>query len=178
MNTHLNNLNNILVIKNNSMPIDILSNQLINKITSLNNIHTKYEFTNILYESELTDIFEKQKLHSNNPILLYLNNCINTEIANSKIFKNIILNGRHYNIFIILVLQHDIHFSPQLRINLDSVFVFKDESIDSIKNLYDNYFGFIPSIEDFNESIKKLKDDEFLYSKNNNLYKYKIEKNV
>lgn len=178
MDIYLNGSNNILLIGKKSLSNDLLSSDLINQITSFNNIETKYTFTNTCSETDLTTIFEKQKQQSCEPVLLYLNDCINIEIGGSKIFKNIILNGRHCNIFVVLFLQYPIHFSPAIRINFDSVFICKEEKISSIKQLYDNYFDFIPTIEEFDGLVKNLKKNEFLYSKNEKVYNYHIATDI
>ena len=174
MNTALTDSNNIILIGNKSLSNDLLLNDLITQISSLNNIETKYTFTNTCTETELTTIFEKQQQQSHEPVLLYLNNCINDEISGSEIFKNIILNGRHINIFTVLFLQYPIHFSPKIRINFDLVFMCKEKILNIIEKLYDDYFGFIPTIEEFNGLIENLKKDEFLYSKNNEVFNYSI----
>jgi hypothetical protein len=177
MNSCLTGSNNILLIGKKSSSNDLLSNNLITQVTSLNNIETKYTFANTCTESDLTAIFEKQQQFCE-PVLLYLNDCINIEIVESEIFNNLILKGRHFNIFIVLSLQYPINFCPEIRSNFDLTFICK-EGIATIKTkLYDRYFGFIPSIEEFNGFIETLNKDEFLYSKDNKLYNYSIISDV
>lgn len=89
MNEILTRTNNILIIGKYSKQQFLLTYDLINKITSFNNIKTKVTFTN---ESEI-DIMGILEYKKNNPIpiLIYFNDCINFEMSNNSYFKQLIL---------------------------------------------------------------------------------------
>jgi hypothetical protein len=63
--------------------------------------------------------------------------------------KEIFLNGRHYNIFFILTMQYPVGIPPELRSNIDYVFIFNEPSIANRKKLYDGYGSCIPSFDHF-----------------------------
>lgn len=63
--------------------------------------------------------------------------------------KAIFLNGRHYNIFFILTMQYPIGIPPDLRSNIDYIFIFNEPSVANRKKLYDNYCGMIASFDHF-----------------------------
>jgi hypothetical protein len=66
-----------------------------------------------------------------------------------KTIKNIFFNGRHYNFLFILTMQYPLGITPELRSNIDYVFVFNEPSIKNRKKIYDDYAGMIPSFDHF-----------------------------
>lgn len=63
--------------------------------------------------------------------------------------KTIFMNGRHFSVFFILSLQYVIGIPPNLRTNIDYVFVFRDTSIANRRKLYENFGGCIPTFHMF-----------------------------
>lgn len=59
----------------------------------------------------------------------------------SKIVKFIFMNGRHYDIIVILAAQHVMQLTPDLRSNCDYVVCLKESNSTVMKNLYTNFFG-------------------------------------
>jgi hypothetical protein len=66
-----------------------------------------------------------------------------------KTIKNIFFNGRHYNILFILTMQYAQAIPPELRSNIDYVFIFNESSVANRKKIYDAYCGMIPSFDHF-----------------------------
>lgn len=66
-----------------------------------------------------------------------------------KTIKNIFFNGRHYNFLFILTMQYPLGITPELRSNIDYVFVFNEPSIKNRKKIYDDYGSVLPSFEHF-----------------------------
>jgi hypothetical protein len=66
-----------------------------------------------------------------------------------KTIKNIFFNGRHYNYLFILTLQYMMGITPELRSNLDYVFIFNESSIKNKRKIYEDYAGIIPSFDYF-----------------------------
>jgi hypothetical protein len=66
-----------------------------------------------------------------------------------KTIKNIFFNGRHYNFLFILTMQYPLGITPELRSNIDYVFVFNEPSVKNRKKIYDDYCGMIPSFDHF-----------------------------
>ena len=175
---NFNGGNNILIIGDNPS----LNTLLLNKIMqSFNHIKTKYTFTNTCTETDLMNIIEHQKqTYGDEPVLVYLNNCINAEFSRNRQFTNMILNGRHLNIFVVLFMDHPVHFSSQIIVNFDTVIMYKDNKYnhDIRQMVYEDYFGFIPTFGEFNACVENSANNEILYTtwKQNTLYtnvKYK-----
>ncbi len=76
--------------------------------------------------------------------------------------KSVFMNGRHYSILFILALQYCIGIPPNLRSNIDYIFIFRDNSIINRKKLYENYGGCIPSFQMFSSLMDNLDKFECL----------------
>lgn len=59
----------------------------------------------------------------------------------SKVVKFIFMNGRHYDIIVVLAAQHIMQLTPDLRSNCDYVVCLKETNSQVMKNLYSNFFG-------------------------------------
>jgi len=70
-----------------------------------------------------------------------------------KTIKEIFMNGRHFNIFFLLTLQYATGIPPELRNNIDYVFIFNEPSIKNRKKIYEDYAGMIPSFDAFNNIL-------------------------
>ena len=66
-----------------------------------------------------------------------------------KTIKNIFFNGRHYNFLFMLTMQYPLGITPELRSNIDYVFIFNEPSVKNRKKIYDDYAGMIPSFDHF-----------------------------
>lgn len=83
-----------------------------------------------------------------------------------KSIREIFFNGRHYNIFFILTMQYPVGIPPELRSNIDYIFIFNEPSIKNRKKLYDDYAGMIPSFDHFCNILDSCtKDHECLVIK-------------
>ncbi len=67
--------------------------------------------------------------------------------------KNIFFNGRHYNLFFILTMQYPQGIPPELRSNIDYVFIFNEPSVQNRKKIYEAYAGMIPTQDYFNNIL-------------------------
>ena len=53
--------------------------------------------------------------------------------------KDIFFNGRHYNIFFLLSLQYSMGITPNLKTNIDYIFVFSDSSLKNKRKIYEDF---------------------------------------
>lgn len=66
-----------------------------------------------------------------------------------KTIKNIFFNGRHYNLLFILTMQYPLGITPELRSNIDYVFIFNEPSVKNRKKIYEDYCSIIPTFDHF-----------------------------
>jgi len=78
--------------------------------------------------------------------LIVLDDCLHdSSWQKTKSIKNIFMNGRHFGIFFILAIHYVAGIPPNLRSNIDYIFIFRDYSIQNRRKLYENFGGSIPS---------------------------------
>ncbi len=65
--------------------------------------------------------------------------------------RNCFMNGRHWKIFFMLTMQYCMDLTPDLRANVDYVFVLRENVLANREKLYKNFFGIFPSFDVFNQ---------------------------
>lgn len=73
--------------------------------------------------------------------------------------KNIIFNGRHYNILSILTTQYAQSIPADFRGNMDYVFIFNEPSITNRRKIYEAYASCIPSFDGFCNILDRCTED-------------------
>ncbi len=82
--------------------------------------------------------------------MLVFDDCLHdNKWQSAKSIKNVFMNGRHFNICFLLSMQYVIGIPPNLRTNVDYVFVYRDYSPTNRKKIYQNYGASIPSYQVF-----------------------------
>jgi len=61
------------------------------------------------------------------------------------------MNGRHWKIFFMLTMQYCMDLSPDLRANVDYVFVARENVIQNREKIYKSFFGIFPNFDMFNQ---------------------------
>jgi hypothetical protein len=59
------------------------------------------------------------------------------------------LNGRHVKIFVIITMQYPLGIPPNLRTNVDYVFIMRENNIQNRRRIYESYAGCFASFEIF-----------------------------
>lgn len=105
-------------------------------------------------ETKMTGKSENGKLPENN-LFIVLDDMLHDaqNWKKEKTIKNIFFNGRHYNFLFILTMQYPLGITPELRSNIDYVFIFNEPSIKNRKKIYDDYASAIPSFDAFNNIL-------------------------
>jgi hypothetical protein len=101
-------------------------------------------------ESKADGLSETGK-HPSNNLFIVLDDMLHDaqNWKKEKTIKSIFFNGRHYNFLFILTMQYPLGITPELRSNIDYVFVFNEPSIKNRRKIYDDYASCIPSFEHF-----------------------------
>lgn len=98
--------------------------------------------------------------------------------AKGHIFKEIMLQGRHYALPFMLAMQYCIGIEPETRSQFHFVFLLSESNIDNKKKLYKNYAGFFPTYNDFNQVFTEITNDYGCMVINNRLKTNDISKKV
>lgn len=116
---------------------------------------------------------------------LILDDCMyNKAITKDKNIRCIFMNGRHYKIFLLITMQHGLGLPPDLRSNIDYVFIFRNNIVKEREKIYNHYAGMFPTFDVFNqvmnqctENFECLVIDNKIQSNNinDNVYWYKAQ---
>jgi hypothetical protein len=98
------------------------------------------------------------------------------------------MNGRHWKIFFMLTMQYCMDLTPDLRANVDYVFILRENIVQNREKLYKSFFGVFPTLAMFAQVMDACTENyECLVldntSKSNKIqdcvfwYKAKIRKN-
>lgn len=81
---------------------------------------------------------------------LILDDCLyDSSWTKSKDIRSIFMNGRHYKLMFIVTMQYALGIPPNLRTNIDYVFILRENIVSNRKRLYESYAGMFPTFEVF-----------------------------
>jgi hypothetical protein len=63
--------------------------------------------------------------------------------------RSCFMNGRHFRLFFVLTCQYPLGIPPNLRTNIDYVFILRENLINNRRRIYENYAGMFPTFEIF-----------------------------
>lgn len=92
----------------------------------------------------------KQNPNMDPRVFLILDDCLydNSWTKNTDI-RSIFMNGRHYKILFLLTMQYALGIPPNLRTNIDYVFILRENYVSNRKRLYEHYAGMFPTFDMF-----------------------------
>ena len=85
---------------------------------------------------------------------LYDNSWINQEST-----RYIFMNGRHIDMMTIITMQYPLGISPNLRTNVDFIFILRENITRNRKIIYENYAGMFPTYEMFAQFMDQCTED-------------------
>jgi hypothetical protein len=59
------------------------------------------------------------------------------------------MNGRHWKIMLIITMQYPLGIPPNLRTNIDYVFILREPYMTNRKRIWENYASMFPTMESF-----------------------------
>lgn len=69
------------------------------------------------------------------------------------------MNGRHYKIFFLITMQHGLGLPPDLRSNIDYVFIFRNNIVKEREKIYNHYAGMFPTFDVFNQVMNQCTEN-------------------
>ena len=105
-----------------------------------------------LYKEENVDKFLMGRDSSSEPVtFVFSDTCIgDRQFLKSPLWRKLCMNGRCYRVNVIVEL-HYMHMPPELRANVDNIYVFKDINTTNRKSLWKYFFGNVPTFRQFEE---------------------------
>ena len=88
------------------------------------------------------------------------------------------MNGRHYKILFIITMQYALGIPPNLRTNIDYVFILRENYVSNRKRLYEHYAGMFPTFEMFCQVMDQCTENYECLVIHNNAKSNKLEDQV
>ncbi len=158
------------------------ANEFYSKMVPKLFIHEEYNpgiITNILKRQKL--MLEKSK--SNNAVdpraFLVLDDCLyDNSWTKDKNVRSLFMNGRHYKILFMITMQYALGIPPNLRTNIDYVFILRENYVSNRKRLYEHYAGMFPNFEMFCQVMDQCTENYECLVINNNAKSNKLSDQV
>tara|TARA_A100001037_G_scaffold286974_1_gene295932 strand:- start:3129 stop:3917 length:789 start_codon:yes stop_codon:yes gene_type:complete len=81
---------------------------------------------------------------------LVLDDCLyDNTWTKDKNVRSLFMNGRHFKILFMITMQYALGIPPNLRTNIDYVFILRENYVSNRKRLYEHYAGMFPNFEMF-----------------------------
>lgn len=96
----------------------------------------------------------------NSHVFVLVDDCMyDRKMIRDKCIRGIFMNGRHWNIFFMLTMQYCMDLSPDLRANIDYVFILRENIIQNREKIYKNFFGIFPTFDMFNQVMNSCTEN-------------------
>ena len=91
-----------------------------------------------------------------------------------KLMRLLFMNGRHWKVMLIITMQYPLGIPPNLRTNIDFVFILREPYINNRKRIYENYAGMFPTFESFCQVMDQCTENYECLVINNNAKSNKL----
>lgn len=127
--------------------------------------------------------FKKSSLDSR--CFVILDDCLYDDSwARDKMMRLLFMNGRHWKVMLVITMQYPLGVPPNLRTNVDYVFILREPYKSNRERIWKNYAGMFPTFEAFEQVMDQTTENyECLVVDNNcksnrlmdSIYWYKAE---
>ena len=95
-----------------------------------------------------------------------------------KMMRLLFMNGRHWKIMLIITMQYPLGVPPNLRTNIDYVFILREPYLANRKRIYENYAGMFPTFESFCKVMDQCTENYECLVINNNAKSNKLQDQI
>ena len=122
---------------------------------------------------------EWETLTKPSPVYLIMDDCLyGKEWTKDEDMRYIFMNGRHNQIFFFLTMQYPLGIPPELRTQLDYVFILRENITNNRKKIFENFAGMFPNLNVFSNVMDSLTEDYHCLVIANNAQSNRIEDQV
>jgi len=122
-------------------------------------IHDEYNTTiieNLLRRQKkaLKDMKEDMKTYNKTTkdprLFVIMDDCLYDQTwTRDRIMRALFMNGRHWKVMLIITMQYPLGIPPNLRTNIDYVFILREPYLANRKRIWENYASMFPTLEAF-----------------------------
>ena len=162
-----------------------IANGFYNKIMPKMLIHNNYSsdiITNILKRQKplLKEVRKDIELYGRTAIdprtFTVLDDCLwDDSWAKDPVMRLLFMNGRHWNIMLLITMQYPLGIPPRLRTNIDYVFILREPYLNNRRKIYDNYASCFPTFESFCQVMDQCTENYECLVINNNAKSNKLQ---
>ena len=95
-----------------------------------------------------------------------------------KMMRLLFMNGRHWKIMLVITMQYPLGIPPNLRTNIDYVFILREPYITNRKRIWENYAGMFPTFESFCQVMDQCTENYECLVINNNAKSNKLQEQI
>ena len=95
-----------------------------------------------------------------------------------KLMRLLFMNGRHWKVMLIITMQYPLGIPPNLRTNIDYVFILREPYINNRKRIWENYAGMFPTFESFTQVMDQCTENFECLVIDNNSKSNKIQEQI
>tara|TARA_Y100000591_G_C21801061_1_gene682074 strand:- start:10 stop:846 length:837 start_codon:yes stop_codon:yes gene_type:complete len=95
-----------------------------------------------------------------------------------KMMRLLFMNGRHWKIMLVITMQYPLGIPPNLRTNIDYVFILREPYITNRKRIWENYAGMFPTFESFCQVMDQCTENYECLVINNNAKSNKLQDQI
>lgn len=95
-----------------------------------------------------------------------------------KMMRLLFMNGRHWKIMLVITMQYPLGIPPNLRTNIDYVFILREPYIANRKRIWENYAGMFPTFESFCQVMDQCTENYECLVINNNSKSNKLHDQI
>jgi hypothetical protein len=95
-----------------------------------------------------------------------------------KHIRELFMNGRHLKIMFCITMQYPLGIPPNLRTNIDYVFILRENLVSNRRRIYENYAGMFPNFDVFCTVMDQCTENFECLVINNNAKSNKLEDQV
>ena len=118
------------------------------------------------YEKEAVErILQRQRTligkgSKNAGAFLLLDDCMyDKKFMKDTCIRQCFMNGRHWKLFFMLTMQYCMDLTPDLRANVDYVFVLRENIIQNREKIFKSFFGVFPNFDSFNQVMDQCTEN-------------------
>ena len=108
-----------------------------------------------------------------------LDDCLyDNKWTKDKMMRLLFMNGRHWKIMLVITMQYPLGIPPNLRTNIDYVFILREPYIANRKRIWENYAGMFPTFESFCQVMDQCTENFECLVINNNSKSNKLNDQI
>ena len=108
-----------------------------------------------------------------------LDDCLyDSSWTKDKMMRLLFMNGRHWKVMLVITMQYPLGIPPNLRTNIDYVFILREPYITNRRRIWENYAGMFPTFESFCQVMDQCTENYECLVINNNAKSNKLQEQI